>query len=144
MVDNNPTPITWFSRNTPLSFKQTKQLVMEADHPPLGEIPIEQFEGLEGLELVDCADMYSSLMLPYHHTLGGALVVPFPALLELQITSNINLPLDELAEILKERKQAGCGVGTVRIRGECTESVEELTAKMEEFVGELILELLGT
>ena len=144
MVDNNPTPITWFSRNTPLSFKQTKQLVMEADHPPLGEIPIEQFEGLESLELVDCADMYSSLMLPYHHTLGGALVVPFPALLELQITSNINLPLDELAEILKERKQAGCGVGTVRIRGECTESVEELTAKMEEFVGELILELLGT
>jgi len=114
---------------------------MEADYPPLGEIPIDQFESLESLELVDCTNMYSSLMLPYRHRLSGALVIPLPTLLELQTTSNAALPLDELAEVLRERKEAGHGVATVRIRGVCAEPAEELIAKMKEFVGELILEL---
>ena len=134
----------WLSRNTPISFRWTKQLVMEVDYPPLGEIPIEQFESLESLELVDCADIYSSLMLPHRHTLSDALVVPFPTLLELQTTSNMRLPLDELAEILRERKKAGHGVEIVRIRGVCAESREELIGKMREFAGELVLELVHT
>jgi len=117
---------------------------MEADYPSLGGIPIDQFESLESLELVDCADMYSSLMLPYRHGLSGALVIPLPTLSELQTTSNIALPLDGLVEVLRERKQAGHGVETVRIRGVCAEPVEELIAKMEEFVGELILELVNS
>ena len=117
---------------------------MEADYPSLGGIPIDQFESLESLELVDCADMYSSLMLPYRHRLSGALVTPLSTLLELQTTSNAPLPLDELAEVLRERKQAGHEVETVRIRGLCAEPMEELIAKMKEFVGELILELVNS
>ena len=134
-------PFAWLSRETSISFRCTRQLVMEADYPPLGEIPIDQFESLESLELVDCTDMYSSLMLPYRHRLSGALVVPLPTLMELQTTSNAALPLDELAEVLRERKEAGHGVAAVRIRGVCAEPAEELIAKMKEFVGELILEL---
>lgn len=135
-------PFPWLSRNTPISFRSTKQLVMELDYPPLGDIPIEEFESLESLELVDCADIYPLLMLPYRHTPSGTMIVPLPTLLELQATSNASLPLDELAGILRERKQAGCGVEVVRIRGVCPESRKELIAKMREFVGELVLELM--
>jgi len=137
-------PFAWLSRDTPISFRWTRQLVMEADDPPLGEIPIDQFESLESLELVDCTDMYSALMLPYRHRVSGALVVPLPTLLELQTTSNAALPLDELAEVLREREAAGHRVETVRIRGGCAEPAEELIAKMEGFVGELILELVDS
>jgi len=139
--DGSP-PFAWLSRDTPISLRLVEKLVMETDYPPLGEIPIDQFESLARLELVDCADIYSSLMLPYRHRLSGALVTPLPTLSELQATSNEILPLDGLAEVLKERKQAGHGVETVRIRGVCAEPVEELIAKMKEFVGELILELV--
>lgn len=141
--DGTPS-FTWLSRDAPVSFRWTRQLVMEADYPSLGGIPIDQFESLESLELVDCADMYSSLMLPYRHRLSGALVTPLSTLLELQTTSNAPLPLDELAEVLRERKQAGHEVETVRIRGLCAEPMEELIAKMKEFVGELILELVNS
>ena len=135
----------WLSRDTSISFRSTKQLVLEVDQPPLGEIPIEQFESLESLELVDgSADIYSSTMRPQCHTLSGALAVPLPTLLELQSTSNASLPLDTLAEVLRERKQAGYGLETVRIRGVCVEPVEELNAKVKEFVGKLILELVHT
>ena len=139
--DGTPS-FAWLSRDTSISFRLMNQLVMEADYPPLGEIPIDQFESLESLELVDCADIYPSLMLPYRHRLSGAVVTPLPTLLELQTTSNAVLPLDGLAEVLRERKQAGHEVETVRIRGLCAEPTEEVVMKMGEFVGELILELV--
>jgi len=132
----------WLSRNTPISFRQTKQLVMEEDFPPLGEIPIERFESLESLELVGGAGIRFLLMRPYRPTLNGALVVPFPTLLELHTTSDASLPLDALAEVLMERRQAGYGLETVRIRGECAEPTEELVSKMKESVGELVLDLV--
>ena len=130
----------WLSWNTPISFRRTKRLVMEEDYPQLGDIPIEQFESLESLELVGGADIRFLLLQPYRLTLSGALVVPFPTLLELQITSDASLSLGALAGVLMERKQAGYGVKTVRIRGECAEPIEELISKVKEFVGELVLD----
>ena len=131
----------WFLRNASISFRQIKQMTLEVDYPPLGELPIEQFESLETLELVNGGNMYFSLIEPCRHSFSGALVVPFPALRELQITFDSSLSLDILAEVLKERKQAGHRVETVRIRGICAKSIDGPIAEMREFLGELVLEL---
>lgn len=116
-------------------------MTMEVDHPPLGELPIEQFESLETLELVNGGNIYFLLTEPCRHSFSGALVVPFPALRELQITFDSNISLDMLAEVLMERKQAGHGVETVRIRGVCAGFIDAPIAKMRESLGELVLEL---
>jgi hypothetical protein len=134
----------WLSQDTPISFRRTKQLVIEEGYPPLGGIPIEQFESLESLELVGGANICFSLLRPYHHALSDALVAPFPTLLKLQATSNAHLPLDPLAVVLRERKQAGYPIETARIRGGWVVPREELTAKMRESVDELVLELAHT
>ena len=137
-LPDDSTHSSWLLPNTPISIKR---LTVEVDHPPLGGIPIEQFESLENLELVGGGNIYFSLIKPHRHTPSGVLVVPFPALLELQITVDSNISLDALVGVLRERKQSGRGVETVRIRGKCAQSVYGPAAKMREFVGELILEL---
>jgi len=116
-------------------------MTMEVDRPPLGELPIEQFESLETLELVNGGNIYFLLTQPCRHTLTGALVIPFPALRELQITFDSNISLNILAEVLMERKEAGHGVETVRIRGVCAKSMDGPIAKMREFLGGLVLEI---
>lgn len=140
-LPDDPIHSSWLLSNTAISFRQIKRLTVEVDYPPLGGIPIEQFESLENLELVGGGNIYFSLTKPYLRTFGGVLVVPFPALLELQITVDSNISLDALAGVLRERKQSGRGVATVRIRGMCAQSIYGPAAKMREFVGELVLEL---
>ena len=133
----------WLSRDTPISFKRTRRVIMEEDYPQLGEIPTEEFESLESLELDWGAAAYFSMMRPYRLTLSGAPIIPFPTLSELRATYNANLPLNALVEVLMERKQAGHGIETVRIRGECAEPVGELRSKLKELVGELAFDLVG-
>ena len=132
---------SWFLRNASISFRQIKQATIEVDHPSLGEVPIEEFGSLETLELVNGGNIYFLLTRPYRHALSGAPIIPFPALLELQITFDSGISLETLAEVLMERKQAGRGVKTVRIRGKCTGSMNQSIAKMRESVGELVPEL---
>jgi len=116
-------------------------MTMEVDHPPLGELPIEKFESLETLELVNGGNTYFSLVRPYRHSASSPLVIPFPALRELQITFDPNISLDTLAKVLMARKQAGHGVETARIRGVCSNFMDGPITKMREFLGELVLEL---
>jgi len=116
-------------------------MTVEAGRHPLGEIPIEQFESLETLEVVGGGNIFFPLAQPYSDTSSGAQVVPFPALLELQITPDSHTSLYILASVLMGRKQAGYGVETLRIRGKCRKSMGGPIAKMREFVGELVLEL---
>jgi hypothetical protein len=132
---------SWFLRNASISFRQIRQMTLEVNYPPLGELPIEQFESLETLELVDGGNIYFLLVQPSRRSFGGPLVIPFPALRELRITFDSNISLDILAEVLMERKQAGHGVETVRIRGACAKSMDGPIAKMRECLGELVLEI---
>ena len=132
---------SWFLRSASISFRQIKQMTMEVDHPPLGELPIEQFESLETLELVNSGNIYFLLAQPRRDSSSGALVIPFPALRELRITFDPNISLDILTKVLMERKQAGHVVETVRIRGVCAKSMDGPITKMREFLGELVSEL---
>jgi len=116
-------------------------MTMEVDHPPLGDLPIEQFESLETLELVNGGNIYFLLAQPRRDSFSGALVIPFPALRELRITFDSNLSLNVLAEVLMERKQAGHVVETVRIRGVCSKYMDGPITRMREFLGELVSEL---
>lgn len=117
---------------------------MEEDYPPLGEIPTEEFESLESLELDEGAALtFPPVMRPHRLTLSGALVVPFPALSELQITYT-SLPLNALEEVVKERRQAGHGINTFLIRGRRADPIDEFISRLREFVGELVLNLVGS
>ena len=140
--------ILQFLRDTAaISFKRVKQMTIKLDSPPLlddhvpdvGEPPTELFESLETLELVDGRNNDFTLIRPRFHE--PTPVVPFPALLEVRTTPGANAAaLAGLAEILKERKQAGRGVKTVRIEGRCDEATNEVVAKIRESVGEVVLQ----
>ena len=131
----------WFPRNAAIPLKQIKQMIIEVDHPPLGEFPTEKFESLETLELVDGGNNYFTLIRPYFREPKTTPIVPFPALLEARVTCGSNISLARLAEFLTQRKQAGHGVKTVRIRGECDDAIKEVIADIRESVGEVVLEL---
>lgn len=108
----------WLSSNTSISFKKTKHLTVEGfgGYPLPGDIPIEQFESLEGLELTGEVDCLLHIMRPNRIATSEVLSVPFPSLLELRLTfCESDFPL--LAKVLKERKEAGHGVKTILITG---------------------------
>ena len=136
---NYPT-LSWSLWNISISFRQIKYMTVEVGRHPLGKIPIEQLKNLETLEVVGGGNIFFPLAQPYNDTFSGAQVVPFPALLELQITPDSNTSLHLLASVLMGRKQAGHEVETLRIRGKCRKSMVEPIGKMREFVGELVLE----
>ena len=133
--DNRTLP--WPLRNTPISFRQVKEMTLEVGYHSFEGIPIEQFENLETLELVGDG----TILQPYYDRFSGARVIPFPALLRLLVTLD-HPSFDILASALVAREQAGHRVGTLRVRGVCRRSTDIPIAKMKESVGELVLELM--
>lgn len=117
----NPTIDHWLSAaHIPISFGRTLELTIEASGgcPPVDDVPIERFENLRTLKLVGETDTLAAMIRPDHGVSGGVLSVPCPVLLEVLITPNhTNFPLGDLVEVLRERKEAGHGVKTVRIWG---------------------------
>ena len=134
---------SWFLRTAAIPFKQIKQMTIEADQPLCIAFPTEQFERLETLELVDSGNDYFTIIQPYFRLpeIIGTPVVPFPGLLEVRIIVGSHTSLAGLVEILMQRKQAGRGVQTVRIRGECDEAINAVVAGIRESVGEVVLQL---
>lgn len=129
----------WFSSVAAISFGGTRRLVVEGNdgYPQPGDIPVEQFESLEGLELV--GDVSKLLRLVKYQD-NEVLPVPFPSLLELRITVyEDDFPFQELAEVLRERKEVGCGVRTVRSTGRCRKCSREEAEELEKFVDVLVL-----
>ena len=133
----------WSLRNASISLRQIKEMTVEVGDHSLGGIPIEQFENLETLELIGGSNLLRSLTLPHCAMPSGVPVVPFPALLELQINFDSYTSSDILMSwsVLMARKRAGHRVGTLRIRGKCKKFVDESIAKIGVSVDELVLEL---
>jgi hypothetical protein len=132
----------WLSPKTPISFRRTKELVIEEfdGHPLLDDIPIEQFESLESLELVGDVDRLLRIIQPNSNTPNGV-PVPFPSLSELRPTTHAgDFPFEVLMEVLRERKQAGYGVKTVRIAGGYGECSKEEASELSKFVDVLMLD----
>ena len=141
----DPLPDHWLSPSTPISFGSTKQLVVEGfgGYPLPGNIPIEQFESLESLKLVGEVDRLLYILQPNGDPTSGAPGVLVPLLSYLELHSAIpdrDIPFEMLTEILRERKEAGHGVKTVRIVGEYEECPSELASGLTELVDVLILE----
>jgi len=133
----------WLSSNISISFGRTKQLIVMGsdDYPPPGDIPIEQFENLENLELVGEMDRLLRIIQPNRNATSRALSVPFPSLLELRTTIRRGgSPFEVLAEVLRERKEAGYGVKTVRVMGEYEGCSIEEYSELIKFVNVLILD----
>ena len=132
----NPT-LSWPLQNTSVSFRQIKKVTLEVGCHSFEDIPIEQLESLEALELAGDG----TILQPYYDESSGAQVIPFPALLKLVVTLDSFPSFDILANALMGREQAGHRVGTLRVRGECRGSTDRSITKMRESVGELVLEL---
>lgn len=129
----------WLSPTAPISFAQTEYLNVEASGgcPPLGDIPIRQLENLRTLVLGGETDTLVPMIRPNRGVSGGFLSVPCPGLSEIRITPKDHyFKLDQLVEVLKERREAGRGVKTVKIFGgsRCMPGeIEELKKYIEEF-----------
>lgn len=131
----------WFSPTAPISLRRVLTLTVEASGgcPPLEDIPIGQFDSLKSLGLVGEADTLVPMIRPNHGISGRFTSVPCPALSEIRITpKDTYFPLDELAEVLKERREAGHGVKTVRILGEYR-CLPGQIGELRKFVNELIV-----
>ena len=138
-----PPTDNWLSSNTPISFWRTKELIVDwsDDHPPPGDIPIEQFKNLENLELVGEMDRLLHIIQPNRNATSGTLAVPFPSLLELRPTIRKGgFPFEVLAEVLRERKEAGHGVETVHVTGEYQGCSTEEYWELMKFVNVLMLD----
>lgn len=136
----NPTTTRWLSPSGPISFEQTLELNVDASEgcPSLDDIPIEQFGNLRTLGLLGEADTLVPMIRPNRGISSSLVSVPCPALSEVDITpKHINFPLGELTQVLKERKEAGCGVKTVRISGKF-HCLEGEIKELGKFVGEVI------
>jgi len=148
VFSESPEPITvnripdrWFSPSTPISFQNAKRLVVEGfgGYPLPGNIPIEQFGSLESLKLVGEVDRLLEILQPNRNATGGVLV-PFLSRLELHAAvPRHDIPFEVLTKILKERKEAGHGVKTVRIVGEYEECPSGLASGLTEHVDVLAL-----
>jgi hypothetical protein len=138
----NPTIDRWFSSNTPISFGQTLEMTVEASGgcPPLDDIPIELFYGLQTLMLAGETNTLVPMIRPSHGISRSTTSVPCPALSEVWIAPRgVSFPLRVLAEVLRERREAGYGVHTVRIWGK-HECVEEEIGELGNFVENLVIE----
>ena len=136
----NPTINRWLSPSAPISFERTLELTIEASGgcPPVADIPISQFENLQKLKLAGETDTLAPLIRPNRGISGALLSVPCPSLLEISISpKKVMFPLGTLAEVLKERREAGYGVRTVRILGryQCSDGeMRELRKLVDELV----------
>ena len=137
----DPPPDRWLSPSTPISFRNTKQLVLEGfgGYPLPSNIPIEQFESLESLKLVGEVGRLLEILQPNGNAISGVLV---PLLSHLELHSALparDIPFEVLTEILRERKEVGYGVKTVRIVGEYEKCPSEMASVLTELVDVLIL-----
>lgn len=130
----------WLSPSAPISLAQAETLTVEASGgcPPLEDIPIRQFENLQILSLVGETDSLVPLVQPNRSASGSFISIPCPALSEIRIAPKDNyFQLDLLTQVLRERREAGYGVRTVRIFGEsrCLPSqVKELRGTVDELI----------
>ena len=139
-ITDNPVG-RWLSPSAGISFAPMKTLTVEASGgcPPLEDIPIRQFESLRTLVLVGETDSLVLMIRPNRGTSGGFSSVPCPALSEVQISPKGSyFHLDQLAQVLGERKEAGYGMKTVRIFGENRCFPSQLK-ELRKFVDELIV-----
>jgi len=130
----------WLSPPAPISFAQTESLTVEAigGCPTLEDIPIRRFERLQTLGLVGETESLVPMIRPNPGVSGGSPSVPCPALSEIRITPKNNyFRLDELAQVLGERRQAGYGVKTVKILGE-SRCLPSQVRELRNFVDEVI------
>lgn len=149
-VSESPIPLTrdpptdrWLPPSTPISFRGTKQLIVEGFNgfPLTRNIPIEQFENLESLKLVGEVDRLLKILQTNRNTTNGTLPVPFLSHLELHPTLfGCKFPFRMLVEILKERKVAGHGVKTVRIVGEYEKCPSSVVSRLTNLVDVLMLD----
>ena len=130
----------WFSSDTPMSFAKTVELTVEASGgcPPLDDIPIELFYGLRTLVLAGETSALIPMIRPQYGVSRTSVTVPCPSLSEVWITPrSVSFPLSILAEVLRERREAGYGVKTVRIweKRECVDAeIRELGNFVENLV----------
>ena len=126
-----------FLRSAAVALKRLKKMTIEVNRYSIREFPTELFESLETLELVCGLKNNFPFIRPRSCEPSD---VPFPALLEVRITPGGFTPsLAGLAEILMERKLAGRGVKTVRIREGYHKTTDEDVARIRESVGEFVL-----
>ena len=131
----------WFSPTGPISLRQVLALTVEASGgcPPLEDIPTVQLDNLQSLGLVGETDTLIPMIRPNYGISGRFISVPCPLLSEIRITpKDTYFPLDELAEVLRERIEAGHGVKTVRILGEYR-CLPGQIGELRKIVDELIL-----
>ena len=138
----DPTVSRWLSPATPISFTQADFLSIEASGgcPPLADIPIRQFDKLEMLMLVGETDSLVPMIQPDRGAPGAPPSVPCPKLSEIRISPKDHyFQLDQLARVLKERKEAGYGVQTVKIYGE-SRCLPGQIKELEKLVDELVIQ----
>ena len=139
-----PSPDRWLSPTTPISFGSVKQLVVEGFNslPLPGNIPIEQFGSLESLKLVGEVHRLLEILQPDGNATKGVLPVPLLSHLELRAAIAADgFPFGMLTEILREREEAGCGVGTLHIVGWYGEYPSEAASELAGLVGVLMLDV---
>ncbi|KAF9650463.1 hypothetical protein BDM02DRAFT_3164908 [Thelephora ganbajun] len=130
----------WLSPHEPISFGRLLTLTIEASGgcPPPEDIPTRQLGSLQTLWLVGEIDTLVRIIRPSYYRSGDVELVPCPALKEVRIAPKDNyFLLDELTGILRERKEAGHAVRTVRIMGQsrCSPSqIRELRKIVDEVI----------
>ena len=127
----------WLSSSTSISFREMKHLTVEGldGYPSSRDIPIEELESLESLELTGEVVRLLGMLRPNGRVGSEALSVPFPSLLELRLTlCGGNVPVEVLTEVLKNRREVGHGVKNLRIMGVYNGCSSEQTLELTKFV----------
>jgi hypothetical protein len=109
-------------------------------YPQPGDIPTEQFESLESLELVGDVGGLLRVIQPRKQT-GGIFSIPFPSLRELRcVIRDVDPPIHVLEEVLMERKEAGYGVKVARVAGRFRKCSSEEVERLNRFVDVLVID----
>ena len=127
----------WLSSGTSISFRKIKHLTVEGldGYPPSRDIPIEELESLESLELTGEVVRLLGMLRPNGRAGSEALSVPFPSLSELRLTlCGGNVPVEVLTEVLRNRREVGHGVKNLRIMGVYNGCSSEQTLELTKFV----------
>ena len=131
----------WLLPPPSVSFAQIQTLAITASDgcPPLEDIPIWQFESLKMLGLTGETDSLVPMIQLIHGISGGSPSVPCPGLSEIEITPKGHpFQLDQLAQVLRERREAGYGVKIVRTFGG-DRRFQSKIKELGKFVDELIV-----